>query len=431
MEPAPAAGSSPIPYFSGSVRTWDTMERFTGPDMIRFRHIEALLLALLLSPAPAAAQSQPRLTWQGEIRPRLYGREPVGGQWDQWISMRTRLGVDVRLDPGLGLFVEVQDVRFWGEETTHRDRSGDAVDFHQAYLEVDSIPGLGGLVRVGRQELSLAEGRLISAPDWGQAGQAFDGAKWVRSVGGGQLDLVYIRLREGSTAVHNHSADMTGAWLNLPVEKMGTLELLAIHERSGEEGVAGQRTFGSIWKHSFGNLSFRVQGMVQGGERDGVQVSAYMMAGQGTLSVLEGKGNLTLWYDYLSGDSDPDDGETGAFSTLFGSRHRYYGRADYFLNIPEDTGGLGLRDAALKLAFAPTPLLSLNLDIHSFRTAEEGSLSSRHLAEEADIWIRYTFRGAMALEVGYSLTWAGAGMEELGRLDGTGNVGYLMTSLRF
>jgi hypothetical protein len=73
----------------------------------------------------------------------------------------------------------------------------------------------------------------------------------------------------------------------------------------------------------------------------------------------------------------------------------------------------------------------LNLDLHSFLTAEEGTLSSQRLAEEADLWIRYRFREALFLEVGYSLTWAGAAMEELGRLEGTGNVGYFMTSLQF
>ena len=399
--------------------------------MIRLRHINGLLFAVLLSPFAVAAQSQPHLTWQGEVRPRMYGREPVAEQWDQWISMRTRLGLEARLDQGLGIFVQVQDVRFWGEETTHRDRSGDAIDFHQAYLEVDSLPGIGGLIRVGRQEVSLGEGRLISAPDWGQAGQSFDGAKWTRLMGGPHLHLVYLRLREGSSISHDQSADMTGAWLSLPVEELGTLELLAIHERSGDPGSGSQSTFGSIWKRSSGPLSLRVQGLVQTGERDGVDVSAYLLAAQGTLSVLEGKGGITLWYDHLSGDSDPEDDETGVFSTLFGSRHRYYGRADYFLNIPEDTGGLGLRDTALKLAFVPTPLLSLNLDLHRFRTAQEGSLTSQHLADEVDFWVRYRFREALALEVGYSLTWAGTALEELGRLEGLGNVGYLMTSLQF
>jgi len=390
-----------------------------------------LLPAILLSPAPTAGQSQPTLTWQGQLRPRLYGREPVTGQWDHWISMRTRLALDARMEPGLGLFLQVQDVRFWGEETSHRDRSADAADVHQAYLEVDSIPGIGGLVRAGRQEVIFAESRFIAAPDWGQAGQSFDGIRWNRPMGDAHLDVVYIRLREGSATSHDYSADMMGAWLALPVGGLGSLDLLAIHDRSGEPNGNSQSTVGSLWKASSGSLSFRAQGMYQFGERYGAELSAYMLAARGSLTVLEGKGTITLWYDQLSGDDEPEGGEVRVFSTLFGSRHTYYGRSDYFLDIPEDTGGLGLRDAAVKMAYAPNPLLSVNLDLHTFHTSERGGLSSQHLAKEADLWIRYRFREALALEAGYSLTWAGTAMEELERLEGTGNVGYFMTSIQF
>ncbi len=409
--------------------------------MIPFRLIDAWLpfgfsltgplVAVLLSPALTAGQSQPTLTWQGEIRPRLYGREPVQGQWDHWISMRTRVGLEAHMDPGLNLFFQIQDVRFWGEELSNRDRSGDAVDFHQAYLEVDSIPGIGGLIRGGRQEVTLAEGRFIAAPDWGQAGQSFDGLRWIRPMGDAHLDLVYLRLQEGFAPSHDHSADFLAAWLAFGVDRLGTVDLIGIHDRLGGPDGTGQSTMGSVWRKNSGALSFRVQGMYQFGERRGVDVSAYMLAAQASLAVLEGKGTVILWYDHLSGDSDPDDNEIGVFSTLFGSRHRYYGRADYFLNIPDDTRGLGLRDSAVKLALTPSPLLSLNLDLHTFLTAEKGDLTSQHLAEEADLWIRYLFREALAIDVGYSLTWAGTAMEEMGRLEGTGSVGYFMTSLRF
>ncbi|MFH1765637.1 MAG: alginate export family protein [Gemmatimonadota bacterium] len=409
--------------------------------MNRLHHIDASLpsrlslkgplLALLLVPSIAMGQSQPTLTWQGEIRPRLYAREPVAGQWDHWIEMRTRLALDARMEPGLGFFIQIQDVRFWGEETSNRDRSADAVDFHQAYLEVDSIPGIGGLIRGGRQEVTLAEGRFIAAPNWGQAGQSFDGLRWIRGVGGAPLNLVYLRLREGSSTPHDYSADFMAGWLALPAQDFGSVEFLAIHDRSSEPDGNRQSTVGSIWKKRSGDLSIRVQGMYQFGERGGVDVSAHMLAAQGSLALMDGKGTVTLWYDHLSGDHDAEDDEVGAFSTLFGARHRYYGRADYFLNIPEDTGGLGLRDAALKLALSPNPRLTMNLDLHHFRTSETGTLSNRHLAEELDLWIRYRFREALRLEVGYSLTWAGAAMEELDRLEGTGNVGYVMTSMRF
>ena len=173
------------------------------------------LLALpgLISPTPIVAQSPPTLSWGGEVRPRFYGREPILDQWDHWISMRTRVNLGVAFESGFGLYFQVQDVRFWGEELGTRDASADSFDFHQAYLEVDSVPGIGGSVRAGRQEVAMGEGRLIATPGWGQAGQSFDGIRWMRPTGGANLNLVYLRLREGSSEVHDHSADLVAGWL--------------------------------------------------------------------------------------------------------------------------------------------------------------------------------------------------------------------------
>lgn len=389
------------------------------------------LLILLLCPGPIGAQTPSTLTWQGEIRPRLLAREPVEDAWDHWISMRTRFAVDARMGPTLGAFIQVQDVRYWGEEATLRDRSADAIDFHQAYLEVDSLPGIGGLLRGGRQEVSLAQARFVAAPDWGQAGQTFDGVRWMGGVGSGNLDLVYLRLRENSSDTHEASADLLAAWLRYPGGALGSLDVLAIHDRSGMPAGTAQSTVGSAWTKETGPLSLHLHGMLQFGERGGEDLSAFFLAARGSLTFLDENGTVTLWYDHLSGDDDPDDGKVRSFSTLFGARHRFYGRADYFVSIPDDTGGLGLQDAAMKLAYVPGPLLSLNLDLHAFLTSERGTLSGRRLAEEADLWIRYRFREALRLEAGYSLIRAGPALEELDRLQGTGHVVYLMTSLRF
>jgi hypothetical protein len=345
--------------------------------------------------------------------------------------MRTRLGLDARLPQGIGLFVQVQDVRFWGEELSNRDRSADAVDFHQAYLEVDSVPGVGGLVRAGRQEVQMGEGRLISAPDWGQAGQSFDGVQWIRPFEAGHVNVLYLRLQEGTAPDHEFSADFTAAWMSLGVGPNGSLDFLGIHDRTGEPNGTSQTTLGSTMKGGTGPFDFKLQGLYQFGEREGVDVSASMVAVSGSVDVLEGRGKVTLWFDHLSGDDDPGDGELGSFSTLYGARHRYYGRSDYFLDIPRDTENLGLRDAALKLAYSPTPLLRLNLDVHAFSTAQQGTLSSQTLGQEADFWGQYRFREAMDLEVGYSIIWAGDAMEELGRLTNTGNVAYFMSSFHF
>jgi hypothetical protein len=251
----------------------------------------------------------------------------------------------------------------------------------------------------------------------------------------GQVNVVYLRTQEGTSPDHDFSADFTAAWVNFGVGSAGSLDFFGVHDRTGEPDGTGQTTMGTIGKAGSGPLNFRLQGMYQFGERKGIEVSAYMVAGSGSLDVMDGRGRVTLWYDYLSGDDelgdDPGGEKLGSFSTLYGARHRYYGRADYFLDIPQDTENLGLTDAALKLTYSPTSLLRLNLDVHAFSTAQQGTLSSRALAKEVDFWAQYRFRAVLNLEAGYSVTWAGDAMEQLDRLTGTGNAAYLMSSFRF
>ena len=390
-----------------------------------------LLCALLLAPATTEAQSRPTLLWGGEIRPRAEtGKAGEAGR-EQLVSMRTRVVMDARFEEGLRLYFQFQDVRNWGEETTERDRTADALDFHQAFLEVEDLPAAGGTLRAGRQEVALAEERFIGAPDWGQAGQTFDGALWFRPVGSHRLELVALKLREESSPAHQDEAELLAAWFAVSPGGMGSGDLLALHDRSTGPGGSRQHTLGGVWRIDPAPFSFRVQAMGQLGEREGRRVRASMLAIRAGAEVLEGKGTVTLWYDRLSGDETPDAGDVRSFSALYGARNRYYGTADYFTDIPRDTGGLGLQDAVLKLTLSPHPLLSLYLDLHAFRTAARGSLESRRLGEEMDAWLRYRFREALAVQVGYSLIRSGPVLEALERLDGTGQFGYVMTSLRF
>lgn len=402
-----------------------------APTALRSSRSLALLLPFL-TPFPIHAQTtRPVLRWGAEIRPRWEVRKPVDGGWDGVTSMRTRVSLEALLEPDLRLFVQVQDVRDWGEESSVRDRSADAVDFHQAYLEVASLPALGGLARVGRQEVGLAEQRLVGAPDWGQAGQTFDGARWIRPVGDSRIEVVYLKIVEGSSPSHDADADLTAVWYTAPLGSLGSVDFVGVHDRWTGTERTGQTTVGGIWKKDGEAISLRVQGLYQFGERQARDVRAFMLAGAAGVTVARGRGTVTLWYDYLSGDETQADDETGAFSTLFGARNRYYGRADYFTDIPVATHGLGLTDAALKLAFRPGGTLSVNLDLHEFRTAPRGSLRRSRLGEEADAWVRLRFRQYLSIQGGYSLTWAGPAMEALGLLEGTGHFGYLMTSLRF
>jgi hypothetical protein len=61
------------------------------------------------------------------------------------------------------------------------------------------------------------------------------------------------------------------------------------------------------------------------------------------------------------------------------------------------TGGLGLQDAAVKLALTPSPCTGLNVDFHMFRTARPGSLSTRELANELDLTLTHRLSRALTV----------------------------------
>lgn len=421
----------PTPFSSALAPAGLAIKETAMPSRISVVSFPLVLGLLPFLPSPSSAQSQPSVTWGGEIRPRLESRRNGNVPRHQTISMRTRLMLDARLPSGFHLFFQPQDVRMWGEEGNERDMVADAVDVHQAYFEVEDLPAFGGRLRVGRQEVALEEERFIGAPDWGQAGQTFDGVRWFRPLGEDRLELLLIKLKEAQAPVHDHEEELVALWFTKKLGRWGSGDLVALHDRSTAAARTSQYTVGGLWKGSLAPLSFRAHVMGQFGERDGKNVRASFLALQGTVEVAGGKGAVTLWYDRLSGDETPGDAETRTFTALYGARNRYYGNADYFTEIPRDTGGLGLQDAALKLAFRASSTFSLNLDLHAFRSAAKGGRDSRRFGEEADLQLRYRFRQAMDIRAGYCLTQLGPLLEALRGLEGTGHFGYLMTSVKF
>ena len=155
-----------------------------------------------------------------------------------------------------------------------------------------------------------------------------------------------------------------------------------------------------------------------------------MVGGRAGMAIHE-KAILILWYDHLSGDNDPNDDEVKVFNTLFATNHAFYGAADYFLNIPLHTGGLGLRDAAVKLAVNPTESTELKVDLHAFSTAAGGELTTRRLARELDLTLTHRMAPGLTAVGGYSFVQARDGIKELGRLEENAHWAYLMLNAVF
>jgi len=127
-------------------------------------------------PAELGAQD---VELNGQIRPRTEMRD-LGGDDDRvaFTSMRVRAGFLASLERSVNVFVQFQDVRLWGEETsTLADFSADNLDLHQGYLELGFGEDGQITAKVGRQETNLGGQRLVGAVGWTPQGRSFDGVR--------------------------------------------------------------------------------------------------------------------------------------------------------------------------------------------------------------------------------------------------------------
>jgi hypothetical protein len=384
-----------------------------------------LLLGLL---ATSAAEAQ-RVSFSGQVRPRYEYRDPGGDERDEFVSMRVRAGLEAELADDVSVFLQLQDVRLWGEETSPLgDFRADAFDLHQGYLVIDRLGGEPLAARVGRQEIALGEERLMGAVDWTPQGQAFDGVRVRFTPDDLEADL--FALRTGEDSAGEEDGWLLGAYTVFDLDDAGTLDVYGFLQRIRDLFATDEFTVGGRYALDRGRAHARMEAAAQLGERSSADVSAYLVALAAGLDLSDDV-RITLWYDYLSGDADPGDDETNVFRTLFATNHRFYGYADLFLDIPAHTGGRGLQDAALKLAYSPSQRTSIELDVHTFRVARRGTLVDAHLGDEVDLTVRHRLRAALGVTAGLSHVAQDDALAEIGRLDDDLLFGYLMLNVVF
>jgi len=397
--------------------------------MIRRYLVCALVFGLPVS-TPLSARAQD-VDLSGQVRIRSEGRDPAASGLSDFTSMRSRIALGASLENDVRVFVQLQDVRLFGEESHPLfDSSADQLDMHQAFAQLGSLEE-GWSLRAGRQELNLGGQRLIGAVNWTQQAQSFDGARLRATTSRLDVDFIAFKLNEIGAASVDRSAELFGAYATLDVGSPGALDLYGFYEAADDGMSTDQGTVGARWHGRTGPWSYRAESSYQFGTRDGADVSAYMLGARVGTDVVDGRGTVTVWYDLLSGDDDPADDEVGVFETLFATNHKFYGFADLFLNIPVHTGGLGLQDLAVKTSLQVDEDWRIGVDLHSFRLAEDGTVSTTRLAEELDLTATYRYSTGATATAGFSWVAQADGISEIGRLTDDLFWGYLMLDVRF
>lgn len=387
------------------------------------------VLFVLAFPLAAAGQS---VDISGQVRPRMEVRDPgPGGDSEYFTSMRLRAAVRAELEGGVSAYAEFQDVRVFGEETsTLGDFDADNLDLHQGYLQANLGEGGWVVARAGRQETALGGQRLVGPVGWTQQGRSFDGIRVTADRARGTIDVMAYQLSETDRTARPFDADLFGAQGSFDVGS-GSLDLYGLLNRSTAGGGTDQGTLGARFHGSSDDWSYRAEASTQLGTRGGEDVSAFMLGARAGRSIKNGDASVTLWWDYLSGDEDPTDGQTDVFDTLFGTNHKFYGLADVFLNIPVDTGGRGLHDVSAKGMHRLGEQARVNVEAHGFWAAESAGLQSSRWGTELDITLTYRYTEQLGLTGGFSQLFVGDALGEIGRLSDDLTFSYLMADLRF
>jgi len=405
-------------------------------------------------PAPEPSRSAPAFTLFGEVRSRSEWDRPGGPlAADLFTYLRSRLGVRVEAAPGARIVLQVQDSRVLGAEgsTSPPALAANVFDLHQGYLEIATPWSRRTLAfRAGRQEIALANERLVGAANWTNIGRSFDGVRVIltprNAVAGAERwsATTFAAVVDERGRRFGTPASTTGASTNASTADHLVAGLFVSQRGGGGvaldgtllyDGPSRYRSFDAAKRTTLDArlrvprladmpLRLELEGAYQAGRQSYVppagstqtqsdqSVRAWLAGLRiGTAVAATPSPVLTLGADLLSGDATPTDGRYTAFSTLYGTNHPFYGLMDVIGDPAATTRERGLADLFVTGASPVTKTLSFRAELHRFTLA---SGDERSLGWEADVIVPMRINSATSIDVGYGLFRAGRAAAPLG-----------------
>jgi len=260
----------------------------------------------------------------------------------------------------------------------------DGIDLQQAYVTLGNHKEFPVSLKVGRQELSYGEERLVGAFAWNNIGRVFDAARlrWQNEWFAGDFFSSRVVIPEdGRFNVNNDYDWFSGAYLTSPKIPGNTLEVYFLARNASPKAAAAEPnpqfpqpsardiyTIGGRLKslpgewhgfdyslegaYQFGD--YRDPRFVESGKSPRLDHQAFMVAVQGgyTFTGAWGTPRLGVEYDYATGDSQPTNSTHGTFENLFPTNHKFYGSMD-LVSLQN------IHDAGVSLTLKPIPRVSV------------------------------------------------------------------------
>lgn len=379
--------------------------------------LATLVLAATVAPTAASAD-EVTATPTGEYLMRfrhLEGNDFAPGGVANFVRHRARLGLRLDYDESIATFIQLQDVRIWGEESdTLGDYSADGLDAHQAFLELTF--DRDARLRVGRQEIGYLNHRLIGTSSFDEQGRSFDAVRLMVMAMDRELALDFFYARTAHALLppnETASDDVFAAAAKLQLDDHFQASLISVLDLgSGIDRV--RSTTGLILTTDWPWLALKasVEGYVQvGSSAPDLDILAWMAAARVRYAYVDADFQpfVEVFVELSSGDSNPGDREVHTFDTLFASRHKFHGEADLFANLPVDTAQRGLADLGGALGFDLERTLGFTLAVHGFRAMNPQGGPGLY-AFELDNTLSIEADEHLSFDLNYSLTIPGEGL---------------------
>jgi hypothetical protein len=429
-------------------------------------------------------EAKAQLTVTGQIRERSELRAGQGTLQKEddkaglFTSQRARLNVGFSAYR-FKVFLALQDVRVWGQDASSINRTtteaNNGILLHEAWTEImlnDTISKFQNIaLKIGRQEISYDDQKVLGGLDWLQQGRRHDAIVfkfankgWIADVG-----VAYNQNKEGNTgAIYNGIPTAYGAGTN-GIGTMyksfqyaylgkkfsfGDLSFLFFKDDFNKYTGTITKVFGpGVWSRTTTGFYFNTNptrkinltGSLyhQGGyDKDGRSLSANLASVTATLQVGR-KLFVGPGIDYLSGTDGTKavttTSESNLFDPLYGTPHKFWGAMDYFY-AANGFGKQGLLNYFFKAKYNAKDNLTFFAELHGFESANTlsngaGGTRDAYLGTELDLKMSYNFTKMINIEAGYSImkatnSMASAAVKNVTTPDLTPQFAYLMLTVK-
>lgn len=299
----------------------------------------------------------------------------LSGRYNDYAQIRTRLYTDLWYQDIFRVYVEGIYAETNGANLPLLPIDATRFDFLNLFvdLKLGQIANDGVYLRVGRQELLLGSQRLVSTLEWANTRRTFQGVRLFRTGEKWDTDLFWLQpVIPNRTALDSidNNQNFIGAWATYKPKRGTYLDFYyMLYDNTNRVNQLGidrfpvtLHTFGSRFAGDIDNrILFDFEGAMQLGRRGNANVVAGMATAGLGYHFVETPWNPTFWvyYEFASGDRNPNSGNFTTFNQLFPFGHFYFGWADII-------GRQNIHDVFLSMYLYPTNWITLWFQYHNF-----------------------------------------------------------------